>query len=177
MRWGVLATAQRRSEVAGIRWQDVDLDQALWIIPREQTKSDRAHEVPLSALAIEILDGLPRMHAELVFPDCRHGRNPVSGFSKAKAITDKLVGDAAAPWRLHDLRRTAATGMARLGVSTSMISRVLNHANGHGVTGIYDRHGYLDEKRQALDIWGRRVVAIIRPETAENVVTLAPPGA
>ena len=110
----LLATGQRRSEVAGMRWQDVDLDQSLWIIPREQTKSDRAHEVPLSALAIEILDGQPRMHAELVFPDCRHGRNPVSGFSKAKAITDKLVGDAAAPWRLHDLRRTAATGMARL---------------------------------------------------------------
>ncbi len=130
------------------------------------------------------LQRLPQL-GEHVFAGRREGR-PISGFSRAKAKADELVVQARAEaagekpdpmkhgiadWRLHDLRRTAGTGMARLGVAPFTISRLLNHAEG-GVTQIYRRHGYLDEKRHALNIWGRRVENLLRP-VSEKVVDLA----
>lgn len=167
----LLVTGQRRSEVAGMRWSELDLENKLWTLPRDRTKSDRGHEVPLSSLAIEILKGLQRMD-ELIFPDSRHGRNPVSGFSKAKLRSDALCETQVPNWRLHDLRRTAATNMARLGTPNELIGKVLNHSANRSITDIYDRHSYLDEKRRALDTWGSKLLSIIRPVPA-NVVTLA----
>lgn len=166
----MLITGQRRGEVAGMRWADLDIENTLWNIPREQTKSDRAHEVPLNKLAIEIIGELPRM-GDLVFPDRRTGTNPVSGFSKAKRNTDQLVNGAVTGWRLHDLRRTVGTNLARLGFHTDLIGRLLNHAPSHGVTGVYDRHSYLPEKRRALDAWVSKLNSIIS-DTPDNVVEL-----
>jgi integrase len=143
----LLVTAQRREEVGLMRWSDVDFDKAIWTIPRHQTKGDRAHEVPLSPLALSILESMPRQ-GELVFTTT--GDKPLGNWSKAKAKADELSG--ASGWRIHDLRRTAATNMARAGVSRLVISRVLNHVEG-GVTHIYDRASYLDEKREALCRW------------------------
>jgi integrase len=104
---------------------------------------------------------------------------PISGFSKAKAMLDTRAADIAAagesapvsPWRLHDLRRTAATAMGRLRVSRFVLGRVLNHAD-QSVTGIYDRHEYLDEKRQALDAWGQFLENLTRPSPSANIVPL-----
>lgn len=185
----LLLTGQRRDEVATMRWADVDLERKLWTVPREMTKGDRTHEVPLSDLAVEIVAALPRL-GTYVLTTGRHrlpalelsadqGR-PISGYSKIKAALDaKLatlpvgadaLADAKPGWRFHDLRRTAGTGMARLGVPTSTISRVLNHKEG-GVTRIYNRYSYLDEKRDALDRWTRHIEGLIRPP-ASNVVEL-----
>jgi integrase len=159
----LLATAQRRDEVSLAEWSEFDLENHLWTIPREKTKGDRVHEVPLSPLSVELLDGLPRK-GPLLFTTAQTGNRPVSGFSKAKerlsARMEEIAGTPIPPWRLHDLRRTAGTGMAASGVPVSTISRVLNHAEG-GVTKIYNRFGYAEEKRLALEAWAGRIGEIV----------------
>lgn len=161
----LLTAAQRRDEVATMRWSEIDFDAAMWTIPRDKTKSGRAQEVPLSALALKLVKALPRQSGPYLFSTLG-GERPVSGHSKAKAKIDEL--SEVTEWRLHDLRRTAATNMARLGVPTSTISRVLNHAES-GVTAIYDRHSYLPEKRKALEAWAERLEELVREE--ENAKT------
>ncbi len=180
--WGpylklLLVTAQRRDEVAHMRWGDVDLEAKLWTLPRELTKSDRAHEVPLSDLAVEIVEGVKRLDwSGYVFASRladRDNDRPVSGFTKPKTRTDKLVEEAVDDWRLHDLRRTAATNMARLGIGVGIIGRVLNYASGRGVTGIYDRHSYLPEKRRALVAWAGRLGALLGHTDEARVVRIS----
>jgi integrase len=120
------------------------------------------HEVPLSGLALEIIEGLPRLGGGLVFPANRHGSaNPVSGFSKMKRRLDQLSG--VSEWRLHDARRTAASSMARLGHPPHVVAAILNHSPGstQGVTAVYNRHRYADEKRAALEAWSRELERII----------------
>lgn len=164
----MLITGQRRTEVARMRWSDIDIDSGNWTLPREATKSDRLHEVPLSALAMEILASVPKT-GEYVFSTT--GRTPISGYSRAKKRCDALSD--ATDWRLHDLRRTAASGMARLGVGPHVVEKVLNHSNGQisGVAAIYNRYGYDNEKRAALDAWARHLEALISGKT-DNVVHL-----
>jgi integrase len=103
-----------------------------------------------------LLAGLPRLHEVLVFP-ARGKDNPASGFSKWKRELDERSG--VVNWRIHDLRRTAASGMAQLAVPPHIIERVLNHTTGTlgGVAGIYNRYGYLAEMRGALEHWSGRV--------------------
>jgi integrase len=138
----LLLTAQRRDEVAHMRWDEIDSD--LWVIPRERYKSGRANAVPLSGPVQRLLATLPHV-GDYVFTTT--GRTPISGFSKAKAAIDKASGIAG--WRLHDLRRTARSLMSRAGVSSDIAERVLGHTIA-GVAGVYDRHSYTIEKRQAL---------------------------
>ncbi|MCW2238173.1 tyrosine-type recombinase/integrase [Azospirillum canadense] len=108
-----------------MRWGDI-ID-SVWTLPREDTKADRAHEVPLWRLALEILNQMPRFSGPYVFTTT-DGVKAVSGYSKAKARLDMQSGVTG--WRLHDLRRTCGTGLARLGVPMAIIPRVLNHAEG-----------------------------------------------
>ena len=161
----LLVSAQRRGEVAMMQWRAVDLDKAIWTIPAALTKAGRTHEVPLPPLAIELLESLPRT-GKFVFTTT--GDKPLSGFSKMKGRLDKLIGFD--DWTLHDLRRTAGTNMAALRIAPSTISRVLNHAEG-GVTKIYVRYGYGEEKRDALNTWARKLESIVRP-TDDNVVAI-----
>jgi integrase len=139
----------------------------VWTIPKDETKGNRTHEVPLSPLAMEVLTTLPRFADNYVF-STTGGAKPISGYSKIKNRADKLVG--VEDWRLHDLRRTLGTGLASLGIPVSTISRVLNHKEG-GVTKIYNRYGYMSEKRIALETWARKIESLIRP-TPDNVVEL-----
>lgn len=163
----MLTTGQRRDEVACMRWDDLDTENALWTLLREQTKSDRLHEVPLSSLALQILETVPRM-GEHVFTT--NGRTSISGFSKAKRELDEA--SKLTDWRLHDLRRTVASGMARIGIAPHVIEKVLNHAGGQisGVAAIYNRHGYSDEKQRALDAWANSLVALWEEECDPKVV-------
>jgi integrase len=169
----LIVTGQRRSEVARMAWPDLDLEARFWTLPREVTKADRSsHEVSLNTLALEILNGLLRIGDGLVFPANRRGsRNPASGFSAMKRRLDKLCG--VGDWRLHDLRRTAASGMARLGHPPHVVAAVLNHAPGAtmGITAVYNRHRYGDEKRAAFEAWSREVERIVGRGGAQ-VVTL-----
>jgi integrase len=170
----LLVTAQRRDEVGLAAWSEIDLERRLWTMPREKTKGDRAHEVPLSPLALDLIADLPR-NGPLLFSTSVAGDRPVSGYSHAKARIsqrmEEIAGVPIPPWRLHDLRRTAGTGMAAAGVPVSTISRVLNHAEG-GVTKIYNRFSYAEEKRQALEAWGRRLKVILNDQHGK-VVDLA----
>ena len=176
----LVLTGQRRDEVAGAEWSELDFKRRLWTMPREKAKNNRAHEIQLSDAAIEVLQSIPRLDAALVFTTT--GTRPVSGFSKArgridaamikargrslglpeddrayrKAIgvaTDKPLPVEIEPWTLHDLRRTAATGMARLNIAPHVVDKVLNHVSGtiRGVAAVYNRFEYLEERRAALD--------------------------
>ncbi len=165
----LLATAQRLNEVAHMQLSEIDRDSEVWVIPAERTKSGRETEVALSSLALEIIDTLPRFTGgDFVFTT-RGGRRPVSGFSKMKARTDDLSGVTG--WRLHDLRRTARTGLAELGVPQIVAEKVLNHAERNVLVKTYDRHEYAPEKRDALERWATRLREIIEPPP-ENVVPL-----
>ena len=162
----LILTGQRRDEVAKMRWRDLDLDAMVWTLPREATKADRTHEVPLAPLVVDVLTALPRT-GDYVFSTTR-GDRPISGYSKMKAAIAAIA--QIENWRIHDLRRTAGTGMARLGIAGSTISRVLNHKEG-GVTKIYNRYSYLDEKRHALETWARKVESLVGL-VGDNIVPL-----
>ncbi|MGR3604811.1 tyrosine-type recombinase/integrase [Sulfitobacter sp.] len=150
----LLATAQRRGELAEMRWSEVDLDARQWVIPAERSKNGKPHVVPLSVYALAVLDEVPRfLDCDYVFTTTR--RSPVSGFSKM--LRRLSEGSQTSGWRLHDLRRTAASGMARLGVAPHVVEKVLNHISGtiSGVAAVYNRYGYDQEKRNALEQWGQ----------------------
>jgi integrase len=186
----LLVTGQRRDEVAKMRWEDLDLKSGLWTLPREATKADRLHEVPLSPLALDILDGAKRTSEKYVFST--NGETPISGFSRSKAKADELAAirqfqDAGydkpienqiaasmlPDWRLHDLRRTVASNMAKLGVAPHVIEKVLNHSTGaiSGVAAVYNRYAYTSEKSEALQIWSNKLEMIIRPADS-NIIRL-----
>jgi integrase len=174
-------TGQRRDEVARLGWADLDLTEGTWALPAEATKARRAHVVPLAPLAVDILKQLPRKSvtgstkpSPFVFTTA--GDVPISGFSRGKLRLDQTIakardGEALAPWTVHDLRRTAATRMAELGVTEFVISRVLNHA-AKGVTGkVYNQWGYLPEKRAALEKWAQ-YLENLTAQSGANVVPL-----
>jgi integrase len=182
-----LVIGQRRDEVAGMKWAeikprpllltDVNVTPVEWVLEGGRTKSGRAHVVPLSSLAMTALAELPRIGA-YVFTS--GGHKPIRGYSKAKADRDKAVAATRKKakakdlpgWTIHDLRRTAATTMAQLGVALLTVDKVLNHAD-QGVTAIYDRHEYLLEKRRALEAWGQHLTSLMRPASDNNVVSLS----
>ena len=168
----LLLTGQRRTEVANMRWADLDMEAATWTIPADETKADRKHLVPLSPLVVEIIESAPRI-GDFVFTS--QGDAPISGFAKAKARLDKYVAgedDPLPAWKIHDLRRTAATHMVRLGIAETVVARVLNHAL-QGVTArVYALHSYEAEKRHALDTWAADVKRAIGRQGGDNVVAL-----
>lgn len=138
-----------------MRWDEIDGD--LWSLSSEKTKSGRGHLVPLTQTAQNILRRCPRMKGLHVL-STNGGRAPISGFAKAKDDLDVAIED----WRPHDLRRTCATGMARLGVLNEVVGRVLNHAPPRTVTAeIYNQYDYLGEKRRALELWDAEVQRIL----------------
>jgi len=155
-------TGQRRTEVASMRWDNIDMQAATWLIPAAGSKSDRAHLVPLSPVAVVVLRAVPRFGEHVWTHD---GTTFVEGYAKAKSRLDAYIaahGAPLLPWRLHDVRRTVATHMVRLGVSETVVGRVLNHAS-QGVTArVYALHSYAGEKREALDAWAAELARITR---------------
>jgi integrase len=166
-------TGQRRDEVGCMRWSELSLESRLWTLPRERTKTDTAHEVPLSDKAIVALKALPRL-AQSDFVFSSNGAGSVSGYSKAKHRLDALLPADMPAWRLHDLRRTCASGLARLGINLPVIEKVLNHSSGSfaGIVGVYQKHSFADAKRQALEAWGRHIDALVSGRPASKVVRL-----
>lgn len=169
----LLLTGQRLREVAEMPWREVTGD--LWTLPGARAKNGDDHTIPLSPAAVELIEGLPRM-GRLMFTT--NGTTPVSGFTRAKTRLDKLMTEAAnkdlpkgsdpveiPPFTIHDLRRTAATGMAGLRFPPHVVEAVLNHRSGtrRGVAGVYNRFDYAEEKREALDAWARFVADLVNP--------------
>nr|WP_037460720.1 site-specific integrase [Sinorhizobium fredii] len=180
----LILTAQRRNEVAHAERKEFVLagNDQQWTIPEERTKNGKEHVVPLSALVLQIIQALPKVGKQFLLSTT--GETPVSGFSRAKKIVDAemlaLVKNEAAergldpdkvmlePWTFHDLRRTAASGMARLGFPVHVVEAVINHKSGtiKGVAAIYNRYEYLEEKRQALTAWADLVEQIVGEKTS-----------
>lgn len=150
-------TGQRRTEVASMRWADLDLASATWTLPAGSTKSERVHLVPLSPAAVALLQATPALGDYVWTSD---GESHVSGYARAKSRLDGFLKAGRAefkPWRLHDIRRTVATHLVRLSVSETIVGRVLNHAP-QGVTArTYALHSYAPEKRNALDAWATEI--------------------
>jgi integrase len=180
-------TGQRKSEVAEARWSEFDLKVKLWTIPAERMKADAAHAVPLSDDVIALLKSLPRFHHGDHLFSTTFGKKAVNGFSKAKGRVDELMlvearalakchGDDPAKvkldeWRIHDIRRTMRTGLSALPVSDMVRELVIGHTRA-GLHKVYDQYAYLDEKRQALELWAARLRSIVTPPP-DNVVALA----
>lgn len=184
--WGplgkvLLLTGQRLNEAAQITEGEIRGD--LWHLSADRTKNGRAHDVPLSDAVQAVLGAVERIEGKPGFIFTTTGTTPVSGFFKARAHLAEAMERLAAEergeaveiprWTFHDLRRTAATGMARLGIPVRVTEAVLNHISGTGggIVAVYQRHDYADEKRQALEAWGRFVLSLVQGQP-DNVVRL-----
>lgn len=134
----LMLTGQRRGEVTGMRWSEINFKENVWIIPKERSKNGKSHSVPLTHAARLILEALPRfLHSDFVFTTT--GITPVSGLGKIKDKIAKSINKK--DWTIHDLRRTAASGMARLKVPPHVVEKILNHTSGtfSSVAGVYIR--------------------------------------
>jgi integrase len=158
----LLLTGCRLNEVGGMRSSELSDDATVWSLPSARTKNRRSHIVPLPPLARDILAGVRRMPNERGFIFTTNGRTPVSGWSKIKKRADLAMGPVA-PWRIHDLRRTAATGMAEIGIPPHIVEAALNHISGAraSVAGTYNRAQYSTEKKAALERWADHVLGLI----------------
>ena len=186
----LLLTGQRRNEVGGMTHGE--LDGHVWTIPKERAKNNQAHLVPLSIAALEELAYVPKIAGRRGFVFTTTGDTPVSGWSRAKDAIDREMHAAARRctrergddpdavsiphWTLHDLRRTAASGMARLGIAVHVVERLLNHRSGtiRGVAAVYNRFDYLSEREAAAEAWGRGVIKIVTDEPAPRADLPAP---
>jgi integrase len=141
-------TGQRCEEVAECPWDELDLDGQIWTLPKSRTKNGKAHIVHLSDQSVAVLFST-------------YGTRPFQAFSEAKRELDKICG--VKDWRLHDLRRTCVSGMARLGVPPHVADKILNHQGGtiSGVAAVYQRHDFLSERKDALEQWGAHVGRIV----------------
>jgi len=166
--WGhfgrlLILTGQRRSEVAGIHWNEIDLETKEWKLPEERMKNRQKHVVPLTDIMIDFLSSAPNQTG-YVFESPRVSGRPVSGFSKA---VERWKNEAKFhDWRVHDLRRTVASNLGKLGVAPHVIEAAIAHMSGviSGIAAVYNRHKYEDEKRQALEQWHEMLMEIVSKE-------------
>ncbi|MGO8104905.1 tyrosine-type recombinase/integrase [Rhizobium leguminosarum] len=183
----LVLTGQRREEVAGADRSEFSAVE--WNIPKERAKNNKGHTVPLAPAALAIIENTPSIEGSSLYLTT-NGETPISGFSKAKEKLDAKMLEIAREeaverggdpekvkiedWRLHDLRRTAASGMASLGFPVHVIEAVLNHKSGSikGVAKVYNRYEYAEEKRRALSAWANMVAEITGDGTDINVVTM-----
>lgn len=185
----LILTGARRAEVTEMPEAELNTKAQLWTIPGNRAKNGLAHEIHLTDLAVEILEDLPRIKSKAGYLFTTTGETPVSGLSRAKLALDaamlkhakeeakKTGGDPAkvkiAPWVMHDLRRTMATGMAALGIQLPVVERCLNHVSGSfgGVAGIYQRHNFAKEKVLAFEAWSSHVAGLVAATAPKSNVT------
>lgn len=156
----LILTAQRRGEIAGLKSSFIENE--ICTLPPALTKNKRPHSFPICAQVAKIISEIPSGTTPLLFPARGTKDKLITGWSKHKAALDRRLGGTVGPFTLHDLRRTAATRMAELGVMPHIIERLLNHVSGEisGVAAVYNRAKYLAEIRTALELWERHVQAV-----------------
>jgi integrase len=166
----LILTGQRRDEISELHWNEVKLDLNMISLPSERVKNDQEHDIPMSPAVRSIIAARPRNDG-LVFA-------PITSWSRRKLRLDaeitKKLGKPLAPWTLHDLRRTAATGMGDIGIQPHVVEAVLNHISGskRGVAGVYNRSTYAPEKKRALHKWADRLQDIIAGKPS-NVTSIS----
>ncbi|MGI9364226.1 MAG: tyrosine-type recombinase/integrase, partial [Rhizobiaceae bacterium] len=173
-----MVTLQRRAEVTGTALSEIDREKRIWLLPPERTKNKRAHVVPLSPLALDLIDralSVRSVESDYVFPSPRNADQPINPQAMTRAFIRMKQALELGDIRPHDLRRTGATNLTgeELGFPRFIVSQVLNHSgdtgNSAAVTSVYDRNEYLAEKRRALDAWAERLLEIVgkRPLSVE----------
>jgi integrase len=164
----LLLLGQRRQEVGGMLWAELDLGRELWRLPAERTKNHKPHDVPLPRQAVDVLSA-QRKEGETTHVFGRHDRG-FATWDRCKADLDRTVSISS--WVVHDLRRTAITGMAEIGIQPHVIEAIVNHTSGHkaGVAGVYNRAEYAAEKRAALKRWADHLNRIVAGAHSDNVV-------
>ena len=152
----LILTGARREEIGQLKWSELAGDTIN--LPAERTKNGEPRIIPLSAPALALLNGIPRIGT---FAFSADGTRPINGWSRAKRRLDAATGINRS-WVVHDLRRTTATGMQRLGVPLQVVEAVLGHVGTRsGIAGVYQVHDFADEKRSALEQWGAHVASIL----------------
>lgn len=167
----LLLTGCRSREVSDMRWSELGED-GTWTISSERTKNHRPHTLRLPPLARSIISEVPRIEGEFVFSST--GKSPISGWSKIKQSLDKQMEGVPA-WRMHDLRRSAASGMQRLGIRTEIIERTLNHisASFRGVAGTYQRDALTEEVTAALLRWSLHIAGLVADDEPVKITNIA----
>jgi integrase len=170
----LLLTGARKSEIAGGQWRELDLQKKLWMVPPERFKSNATHIIPLSDQAVAVLRELPRFTKGDHLFTTTFGVKHVTGFSRAKTLVDKLLAErlevSPPPWVIHDIRRTVRTRLASLRVPDMVAEMIIGHGR-KGLQRVYDQHRYVDEMREALELWATRLRDIVTPPP-ENVVRM-----
>lgn len=156
----LILTGQRRGEIGSFKWEWINESDRTITIPPEATKNGRRHTFPYGSLVAEILEDLPR--GEFVFPARGKSSSSFSGYSPSKVAFDKKC--KVEDWSLHDLRRTFATNLAALGVRMEVTEKLLNHVSGSfgGIVGVYQRYGFADEMREAVDAWEKKLSTMLK---------------
>ncbi len=172
----LLVLGCRRGELAGAVWDEIDFDKAVWMLSGERTKNSEPHVIPLPALAIDLIQAIPKSQTPGPFLFSNSfGEKPLVDFAWVKGFVDRRIVELAppgiAPWTMHDLRRTMRTGLATLGVPPHIAELCLGHKQ-RGIAAVYDQHRYEREKRDALEQWTTRLTLIVNPSETKNVVLL-----
>ena len=157
-----LVTAQRKGEIVSAEWEEIDLANVWWTIPAHKAKNGNTHRVPLSKLALELLQQIKSLSngSKWLFPSPR-GNTPFTPEAINHAVRNNISKlQDVKHFTPHDLRRTAASHMTALGVPRLVVSKILNHVE-NGVTAVYDRHSYDNEKKEALEKWGNKLNEIV----------------
>ncbi len=184
----LLLTAARLGEVSAMTHDEIRAETVtqdgqrtegtFWQLEGNRTKNGRPHLLPLDPLSLAILKSVPQVSGKSGYVFTTNGRSPISGFSKCKKALDEAMqrtaGRSPVPhWTLHDLRRTAATGMSRIGIKPEVVEACLNHVSGAkaGVAGVYNRYSYLAEKKTAFERWANHIQAVVSGKRG-NVVPI-----
>lgn len=157
----LILTGQRAMEIGGLRWSEIDLERQIISLPAHRTKNGQPHSIPMAGPVRDTLESRARTR-DFVFGT--KGVEGFGGWDRSKKRLDAKIGDRITEsWTIHDLRRTLATGLQRLGVRLEVTEAILNHIGGSrgGIPGVYQRHDWATEKRQALDAWAAHVLAIV----------------
>jgi integrase len=159
----LILTGARRGEVAGMTWAEIDDAARVWTLPASRAKNATSHQVPLSDSALAILRAIPRIAgSDFVFTVTRGA--PMRSFHNIKTHLDALTRPStSAPWTIHDIRRTFASGCARLGIAVHVVEAALNHRSGsiRGIAKVYNRYSYDVEKRAAMEAWADYVAELV----------------
>ncbi|WP_299778365.1 site-specific integrase [uncultured Roseobacter sp.] len=173
----LILSGQRRAEVAGMRWSELDLEKCLWTLPSTRAKNGRQHTVPITDAMLDVLRRVPRfLGSDYVFTT--KGTSPISGFGRLKKRLVKALPAETEHWTPHDLRRTMSTNMAMLGVPQPVTEALLNHKTGvvSGVAAIYNVNSYANEKREALALWNGHVERVTKSAVLPEIPRLGVAG-
>jgi integrase len=168
----LILLGSRRQEIGGMCWTELDLDAGTWVLPAARSKNKRAHTITLPMAAMNIIRSVPRGARDHLFGD-RAGIG-FANWSNCKQQFDNRIGAAKPAWKLHDIRRSVATGMADIGIEPFHVEAVLGHYGGHraGTAGTYNRSQYTEQIARALQRWAGHVEHLVSGKKSDTVVKL-----